>query len=239
MSNIILPNVTLAAIVRDERINPAGGIKDFLHSTLPFVEEAVLVDTGSMDGTREILEVAKKSYPHLTILNHEFHGFAEARNYSLAQVKTPFVLVLDSDERLGMEDFDRLKKYMKDNKESEGFQITISDIYSQYQKVFMILPRLFRSDKGFHYKNSLTNLAEFLEGFKSDRLIVTDVKIKHFKPNSAGIKHKNCVWYNLVNTAETIPAPSITEGFSDWKKLNPQRLHYHFGLPGYRFKVPE
>ena len=44
-----LPNTSLCAIVRDEVINPAGEIADFLETILPFVEEAVVVDTGSID----------------------------------------------------------------------------------------------------------------------------------------------------------------------------------------------
>ena len=54
--NIVLPDVSLAAIVRDEIMNPAGGIVDFVESVIPFLEEAVIVDTGSVDGTREALE---------------------------------------------------------------------------------------------------------------------------------------------------------------------------------------
>jgi glycosyltransferase involved in cell wall biosynthesis len=56
--------------------NPAGGIIDFLAWTLPFVEEAVVVDTGSKEGTREILAEAAKYYPHLRVYDHPFKGFA-------------------------------------------------------------------------------------------------------------------------------------------------------------------
>ena len=54
----VLPNTSLCAIVRDEMMNPAGGIADFVDSTVPFVEQAVIVDTGSLDGTRQTGKVS-------------------------------------------------------------------------------------------------------------------------------------------------------------------------------------
>nr|MBP7708770.1 hypothetical protein [Candidatus Pacearchaeota archaeon] len=52
----ILPDTSLCAIVRDEIINPAqlpgkSGIRSFVESHVPYVEQAVIVDTGSVDGT--------------------------------------------------------------------------------------------------------------------------------------------------------------------------------------------
>lgn len=58
---LVLPNTSLCSIVRDELMNPAGGIKDFMECIVPYVERAVIVDTGSLDGTREVLEEAKKN----------------------------------------------------------------------------------------------------------------------------------------------------------------------------------
>jgi len=72
-----IPRFSLCAIVRDEIQNPTGGVEDFLAWTLPFVEEAVVVDTGSIDGTKEILTRAQEIYPHLKVYDPTFEGFAE------------------------------------------------------------------------------------------------------------------------------------------------------------------
>jgi hypothetical protein len=53
----LLSNVCLAAIVKNERVNCMGGISSYLDCILPFIREAVIVDTGSTDGTLEILRV--------------------------------------------------------------------------------------------------------------------------------------------------------------------------------------
>src|SRR3989338_10813740 len=88
MERIILPNTALCAIVRDELMNPAGGIENFVRLNVPFVEEAIIVDTGSIDGTREALEELQVQYPNLRVVDHKFDGFANSRNVSLKQAKT-------------------------------------------------------------------------------------------------------------------------------------------------------
>ena len=47
--------LVLVAIVKDELHNESGGIVSYLQSVLPFVDAAVVVDTGSSDGTFEAL----------------------------------------------------------------------------------------------------------------------------------------------------------------------------------------
>jgi len=71
MNRVILPDVELCAIVRDELINPAGGIEDFVRSTAPFVGRMTIVDTGSKDGTREKLRGLQKGYPSLNIAEYD------------------------------------------------------------------------------------------------------------------------------------------------------------------------
>ena len=80
-NNIILPDTSICAIVRDEIMNAAKGIVDFVESTVPFVEEAVIVDTGSKDGTREALEELSAVYPNLRVLDRPFDDYASSRNY--------------------------------------------------------------------------------------------------------------------------------------------------------------
>ena len=58
----LLKNTSLCVIVGDEMINPAGGIQSFL-------------DTGSIDGTRQVLKDTRKSYPHLRVFDHPFQGW--------------------------------------------------------------------------------------------------------------------------------------------------------------------
>ena len=82
----VLKDTSLCAIVRDEKMNPAGGVERFLRSHLPYVEEVVVVDTGSVDGTRQILAGLEKEFAHLKVYDAVFRSYAQARNISLKKM---------------------------------------------------------------------------------------------------------------------------------------------------------
>jgi len=86
------PRLSLSMIVRDE----AERIDAALASVAGFVDEMVVLDTGSSDDTVAIAErcgavVASRPWPG---------DFAPARNRALELVRGDWVLVLDADERL-------------------------------------------------------------------------------------------------------------------------------------------
>jgi len=81
----LLHTVCLVAIVRDEESNPSGGIQLYLNRILSYCHSALIVDTGSQDGTLNILQQAMKQYAHMHVRQCEFISFAQARNYALQQ----------------------------------------------------------------------------------------------------------------------------------------------------------
>lgn len=86
------PSIALCMIVRDEE----AFIDDCLKSVEGFVDEMVIVDTGSKDRTIEIAEKYGAS-----IHKFKWNGsFADARNFALKQVTSDWVLALDADEHL-------------------------------------------------------------------------------------------------------------------------------------------
>jgi len=79
--------------------NEAHNLPRCLSLVQPYVEEMVIIDTGSEDGTPEVAASygAKVSYFSWC------DDFAAARNYALEQVSGQWVLMLDADEELVLE----------------------------------------------------------------------------------------------------------------------------------------
>ena len=91
-------SVAAAMIVKDEATNVAR----WYESLRDAVDELVIVDTGSSDGTVEVL---RKLGAHVLKFGWT-NSFAEARNFALAHVKSQWVLWVDADEWLEPEDIE-------------------------------------------------------------------------------------------------------------------------------------
>lgn len=86
------PSVTLNMIVKNE----AHHLDRLYESIKDAVDEWVVVDTGSTDGTLEKL----KQYGATVHLFDWVHDFSAARNYALSKVKTDYFIWMDGDDSL-------------------------------------------------------------------------------------------------------------------------------------------
>ncbi len=86
--------VSCCMIVKNEEAYLDGCLRSVFHE----VDEIILVDTGSTDGT---LTIASRFAPKVRIYHYSWHDdFAAARNVSLDRARGRWVLILDADERL-------------------------------------------------------------------------------------------------------------------------------------------
>ncbi len=107
--------LSLCMIVKDERYF----IEDCLSQAAPHVDEMIIVDTGSTDGTSEI---ARKFSD--TVYSYQWNdNFADARNFGLEKATGDWILVLDADERIAQADYPRLRAAM-DTREWDGYYLT-------------------------------------------------------------------------------------------------------------------
>lgn len=90
-------------IVKDER----AFLEDCLISLEPVVDEVIVVDTGSTDGTQDLVRAFEKA--KLVEIPWE-DDFSKARNVSLDHATGDWILIIDADERLHPDDRDRLRK---------------------------------------------------------------------------------------------------------------------------------
>lgn len=96
------PRLSLCMIVKDEE----RYLPDCLASVRPFVDEIIIVDTGSTDRT---VEMAKAAGAH--VFHEEWRNdFAAARNTSLGYATGEWIVVLDADERLPADSGRRMRR---------------------------------------------------------------------------------------------------------------------------------
>ncbi|MCL5730293.1 MAG: glycosyltransferase [Candidatus Pacearchaeota archaeon] len=238
--HIILPDVSLCAIVRDEKMNPAGGIERFVESHVPFVDEAVIVDTGSLDGTREILEELEGKYKNLKIYDHKFAGFADARNFSLEKAKTEYALILDADELITHEkprnEWKVINNVLNESYQYKFYRFDFKhvDPSGEYVSSPTHYVRLMKKELG-KFEGCLF---EYLEDEPQCDLF--GMQIFHFLPKDEARAVKRSNFYFKLGSVSTSGAaahfneeiiekniaPLQVEGFSEWKSYNPQRDFY-------------
>ena len=244
--NIVLPDTSLCSIVRDEMINPAGGIERFVDSHVPYVEEAIIADTGSIDGTREKLEELQGKYSNLKVIDIPFEGYASARNEALSQVKTKRAFILDADELLTHKEPQNDWQILKD--------ILKHQHHSLYSFQFLAIPfgKANFIQHNVHSRRLLnvnhSNTREIFVGecweslsYESNGHRIHSVQIKHFVPSNDDIIKKNDNWYLVLDDISDKEKsalmkkrlqlwkqtpPSKVEGFNEWKKYNPLRDNY-------------
>jgi hypothetical protein len=96
--------LTLAMIVKDEAAHVASAVR----SALPVVDDVLVYDTGSTDGTQQAAEAAGAR----VVQGYWDDDFAAARNRAIEHVMTPWVMFLDGDEELLLDEPGELRRFL-------------------------------------------------------------------------------------------------------------------------------
>ncbi len=144
-----------------------------LDSIRSWVDELIIVDTGSTDRTIEIA----RSYG-AKVYEHPWEGsFSKARNFSLQYATKDWLFIIDADERVYAEDIPQIIAAVN---QPDGDVITtnVYNVYEEFKDVVVFLPshRFFRRSLNVHYEGIVHNQLCVPE---TARYIRTGVRIKH------------------------------------------------------------
>jgi glycosyltransferase involved in cell wall biosynthesis len=142
------PLLSLVLLVKDE----SASIRKVLESALPFVDAATVLDTGSTDGTQDIVrEVAAKFGQPIALVEEPFINFAESRNRALeldasAVRPTEFQLCLSADEFL--QEGEDLRAYLAAHL---GDAVDLFKLRLFIDETTFFTPRVFRTGSAWKY----------------------------------------------------------------------------------------
>ncbi|HHX29432.1 MAG: glycosyltransferase [Bacillota bacterium] len=139
-----VPTVSACLIVRDEE----GVVEECLESLVPFADETIVNDTGSLDRTPEIA----MAYGARVIRTKWPDDFSKARNDALSQARCSYVLTIDADERLVSETVSEAKTRLTDG--SEAWHVSIRN-ETRGNETSITIVRLFRNRLHHRYSGRI------------------------------------------------------------------------------------
>jgi glycosyltransferase involved in cell wall biosynthesis len=167
------PSIALCVIAKNEE----EYIADCLDSARPFVDEIVVVDTGSTDRTVEIAREHGARIEHFTWIN----DFAAARNFAIEAATKDWILMLDADERLESDAGPRLKlAAQRLPAEAFGYCLRVENELSDTNTVAHYVTRLFPNRPDLRFLGAIhEELKRIPEGTQGMVIQLSDVRIRH------------------------------------------------------------
>ena len=158
-----MPSVSLCMIVKNEE----SLLPQCFDSVKGWVDEIIVVDTGSTDKTIEIAE------RHDAVIYHHpwENDFSKHRNQSLGYATGDWILILDADEKIENGHGDRIKKLLAGCPEDiTKIYLIVKDIQKNQTAMVSQSIRLFRNNIGIHYQGIVHNkiIAPSGKSIKSD-----------------------------------------------------------------------
>lgn len=178
-----MARLTLCMIVKNE----ADMLGDCLDSVRGVVDQVVVVDTGSDDGTVAIAEAAGA-----TVVHHAWtDDFAAARNAALAHVQDGYVLLLDADERIAPGKGKALRKLAKRGRldgallplhNADRIDATAEEVLSGEARLGepMLLARLYRRTEDLRWEGRVHEHVTAWAQAAPRKIEPVDVPIVHY-----------------------------------------------------------
>lgn len=156
--------LTVALIVKNEEAMLAKCLE-----SVKGADEIVVVDTGSIDRTKEIAaKFTDKIYDFVWC-----DDFAKARNFALSVSSGDWVLSIDADECLEPGGIDKIRKLLFTSKHAIGVQMTTAT--NNYH-----VPRLFRNIPSIRWEGRIHEIVNVRGYDKSDVVITYGSSPAHF-----------------------------------------------------------
>ena len=233
MSEQLKPKLSLCMIVKDEE----QLLPSCLESVKSFIDEIIIVDTGSTD--RTILIAEQYGAKIWNILWED--DFSKARNVALEHATGDWILQLDADEQIEKQDIGQLLSLISNNEE-EAYFLQIVNHKSETSGDNIIFPsvRMWRNRIEYRFKGALHEqiAASIVKYNPAKPLILTPIRIHHYGYSEKIIQEKKKSDRNLkiaLAEVERYPKSSFTHynlamEFSRMKQYDNAIREFHLSI---------
>jgi len=202
--------ISLCIITKDEE----GILEDFLAKIKEFVDEIIIVDTGSKDKTKEI---AKR----FTDKVYDFKwndNFADARNFSIEKATKEWILILDPDEKIENNDFTRIKEIISNSDEDFlGYRLIQETYFKNKVASVRGICKVFRNDKRIRFIYPIHETVRESIKKLNGKIGKTGIVIKHYPKIN---KKKQEYYLKLLNIKKQLfPESNVDKEIKN--ELNP------------------
>jgi tetratricopeptide (TPR) repeat protein len=197
------PFISFCAIVKNE----AENLPRCLASVQPYVDELIVVDTGSTDETTAIAQQYNAKVSHFEWCD----DFAAARNHALSLVSGDWILTLDADEELVVRT-QQFRERLVQPHEPLAYAINRNDLYEVDQIAGGLHLRLYRNLPGLHYVGRYHEQLQWVGGQSLSIERLEDIEILHY-----GNSDENILSKNLTRDIPILEKMRSEEGLDLWR----------------------
>lgn len=182
------PTLAVALIVKNE----AKNLDACLKTVAQWVDEIVILDSGSTDETKEVA----LQYTDKFFVNADWPGFGPQRRLAQEYVDSDFVLWLDADERITPELQKSIEQAVKENKPNTLYKICrLSWVFGRYirhcgwypDRVVRLYPtKLTQYDDSLVHEKVMITKEMQTENLQGDAIHYTYNDLQHYLVKSAG-----------------------------------------------------
>lgn len=212
------PSISLCMIVKNEE----DFIAKCLESVHDFVDELIIVDTGSTDQTISICQKYEAK-----IFSYQWNeDFSAARNYGLSKASGDWIIWIDADEVLESKNRQLIIDTIS-NTETKMFYLPIINYYGEdlpvnHEQAYLYYqPRLFRNHLGIKFQNRIHEIPKLPNDDQTQSTI--EVPVHHYGYIQEITTRKNKSARNL----QILYQESQTPDHSPW-------IDYHLASELYR-----
>jgi glycosyltransferase involved in cell wall biosynthesis len=194
-----MPTISLCMIVKNE----AENLPRCLASVESLVDEMIVLDTGSTDGTVELARSLGAQVEHFAWCD----DFSQARNVALEYVTGDWVLVLDADEVLRSESIAAIKRLI-DRPEVLVINLIRQEI-GAVQSPYSLVSRLFRRHKGVYFQRPYHAMIDD----SVEALLKTEPSWQILQLDTCAIDHYGYTLEAIASQGKHAKARKMMEGF--------------------------